>query len=468
MSVRSTSDHDTAPLPDAPPTAPVEAPVDAIGLLPAELFRALHEHSSDIVSILEPDGTWRFTSPSGTRLLGWPPGYDPGPLGIFGFVHPDDLERARQVFADVKAGRRDPDAAVVLRAKSTDGAWHQLETRARDLTRDPNVRGIVVTCRDVTERVEAETRIRLLHGVLEASTELVLVCDLDARVIYCNQQAQRLLDVSAEETTLPDLEQIVLGDWPTIIAEISAAVDDGGGTWSGELTVRTPDGDELPLVAAIQRHHDAHGSDEFISVIAHDIRELKSTQARLEHQATHDALTGLPNRALLQELGDQAVARSNRYGTTVAVLFLDLDRFKPVNDSLGHAAGDELLVQVAGRLRNTVRRGDVVARFGGDEFVVLCEHPAGRTEICELARRCIETLSEPMTVMGREVTLGASVGIAAGGGGRVTVDALIRDADAALYRAKELGRGRAVLFGDPGEPDQRGYSSSQSAERSSR
>jgi diguanylate cyclase (GGDEF)-like protein len=118
-----------------------------------------------------------------------------------------------------------------------------------------------------------------------------------------------------------------------------------------------------------------------------------------------------------------------------------------VNDSFGHTTGDELLVQVAARLRASVRRGDVVARFGGDEFVVLCEHPAGQAEMLELARRVIDALSEPVVIGGISASVGASVGIAIGGGGRVTIDTLIRDADAALYQAKEEGRGRAVLFG---------------------
>jgi diguanylate cyclase (GGDEF)-like protein len=211
--------------------------------------------------------------------------------------------------------------------------------------------------------------------------------------------------------------------------------------------VRNRSGVEVPLAVTLQVHRIQGGDSEIISTIAHDISELKSTQAQLEHQATHDPLTGLPNRPLFQELGEQALARSDRYGTTVAVLFLDLDRFKPVNDSFGHAIGDELLVQVAGRLRTSVRRGDVVARFGGDEFVVLCEHPAGQTEMLELALRLIDALSEPVEIGGVMAMVGASVGIAIGGGGRMTIDTLIRDADAALYQAKEEGRGRAVLFG---------------------
>lgn len=420
---------------------------DPVSLLPPGLFRALHEHSSDIVTILDPDGGWRFTSPAGTRLLGWPPGYDPGPLGVFAFVHPDDLERARTAFADVRSGRRDPDEAILLRVQSTDGAWHQLETRARDLTHDPQVQGIVVTCRDVTEREAAEAKIRLLYEVLEASTELVLLCDPTGTVRYANEIARVRMGIAEGDQPLVDIDRLLTPTSAALLATIATTVD-AGGAWAGELMIRTVDGSEVPVATAVQMHRDERGRDQFVSLIAHDISELKATQERLEHQATHDPLTGLPNRALFQELGDQALARANRYGTTVAVLFLDLDRFKPVNDSLGHPAGDELLVRVAARLRNAVRRGDVVARFGGDEFLVLCEHPAGQTEMRELARRLIETLSEPISVRGTDACVGASVGIAIGGGTRTTIDALIRDGDAALYRAKEQGRGRAVLFGE--------------------
>ena len=417
--------------------------------LPAAFYRALFEHSSDIVTILEPDGSWRSTSPAGTRLLGWPPGYDPGPLGVFAFVHPDDLPVAEVAYHEVVAGIRDPDEPLMLRVRSTDGAWHFLETRAQDLTNDPDIGGIVITCRDVTERRDAEAKVRLLYEVLEASTELVLLCNADGIVLYANQIARDLMHLAEGDNPVAELERLLAPESTPLIAdEITPAITRDN-AWTGELTLKTAAGKAVPVAVTIQLHRDEAGGNEFISVIAHDISELKLTQARLEHQATHDALTGLPNRALFQELGDQALARSNRYGTTVAVLFLDLDRFKPVNDSLGHTAGDELLVQVASRLRASVRRGDIVARFGGDEFVILCEHPAGQTEMQELARRLIEALSEPVPVLGSAATVGASIGIAIGGGGRVTVDTLIRDADAALYRAKEQGRGLAVLFGEP-------------------
>ena len=159
--------------------------------------------------------------------------------------------------------------------------------------------------------------------------------------------------------------------------------------------------------------------------------------------------TMLPNRQLFHELGEQALARAEREGTTVAVLFLDLDRFKAVNDTFGHPVGDQLLIEIAGRLRETVRRGDVLARFGGDEFIVVCEHPAGRPEMLELAARLIEAASREATLGAVTAQVGMSIGIAIGAGGRVTIDNLLRDADAALYQAKERGRDRAVVFGTP-------------------
>jgi diguanylate cyclase (GGDEF)-like protein/PAS domain S-box-containing protein len=408
--------------------------------------RAVFEHSSDIVTILDADGTWRSTSPAGTRLLGWPPGYEPTTEGVLEFVHEDDKQLAATALAEVFAGTRGPDDAVVIRVRGADDRWHHLETRGRDLRDDPAIRGIVLTSRDVTKQRTAEERVRLLSRVLESSHELVVLCDPNGRVLYANEIARNEYGVVEGNTPVKIANSLFSAYEDQLTAEVMPSLHNEG-AWSGEFVLRNRKGEDVPLAVTLQMHHLPGSDAQIISTIAHDIRELKSTQAQLEHQATHDPLTGLPNRPLFQELGEQALARSDRYGTTVAVLFLDLDRFKPVNDSFGHTVGDELLVQIAARLRSSVRRGDVVARFGGDEFVVLCEHPAGQAEMLELARRLIDALSEPVTIGSVSASVGASVGIAIGGGGRVTIDTLIRDADAALYQAKEDGRGRAVLFG---------------------
>jgi diguanylate cyclase (GGDEF)-like protein len=183
-----------------------------------------------------------------------------------------------------------------------------------------------------------------------------------------------------------------------------------------------------------------------------DVTDRIRLKEQLEHQATHDPLTDLPNRALLQTLAEQAFARAQRAGSIVAALYVDLDAFKPVNDTLGHAAGDAVLVRVATRLRGTLRVGDLVARVGGDEFVVLLESLTDDEEALQIARRVIDGVSEPLWLDARLIEVGASVGTAIDHGERETVEQLIRDADVALYRAKANGRNRVELFWPPPIP----------------
>jgi diguanylate cyclase (GGDEF)-like protein len=176
-----------------------------------------------------------------------------------------------------------------------------------------------------------------------------------------------------------------------------------------------------------------------------DITDRKEAESALAHQALHDALTGLPNRVLLVDRLEQALARTTRSDQNVAVLFLDVDRFKVVNDSRGHAAGDELIVGVANRLRATVRPSDTVARFGGDEFVVVCQEAETLSGAMAVADRIAVALREPFRIGGEEIFLTVSVGIAIAGPG-ASSETLLRNADAAMYRAKDQGRSRCEFF----------------------
>jgi diguanylate cyclase (GGDEF)-like protein len=187
------------------------------------------------------------------------------------------------------------------------------------------------------------------------------------------------------------------------------------------------------------------------ALVSHeDISWRRTLEDRLAEHATHDALTGLPNRLLLEDRLRGALVRAQRTGHLVAVMFVDIDRFTSVNDTLGHAAGDQVLVTVARRLVRACRASDTVTRFGGDEFVLVVDDVDGIENVDRVAARVVESMTAPIVVDGAELWISASVGVAVAGGlgsvARSTTDGLVRDADTAAYRAKEAGRNRYVVF----------------------
>jgi diguanylate cyclase (GGDEF)-like protein/PAS domain S-box-containing protein len=312
----------------------------------------------------------------------------------------------------------------------------------------------------VAWRKNEDTRLDLQHSVktLSASEErfrslvqnasdIALLCDRDACIKYVSPSIKKVFGYEPEN---------VLGRerWTFIHPE---DLDFAIAAWEAAITTTDP-------VSPIEyRAKHADGSWRWCEVIMgnllddpsvegvvlniRDITERKSAEEAMLHQAFHDTLTGLPNRALFLDRLGQALTRRGRIGSLTAVLFLDLDRFKWINDSLGHAAGDDLLVQVADRLSSAIRSGDSVARFGGDEFVVLCDELDGDWEARVIAERIGAALNDHFCVEGRDITVTASIGFATtAAASGATGDALLRDADAAMYRAKERGRHRIEAF----------------------
>jgi diguanylate cyclase (GGDEF)-like protein/PAS domain S-box-containing protein len=215
-----------------------------------------------------------------------------------------------------------------------------------------------------------------------------------------------------------------------------------------EYRIVLPDGAIRWVHGQVTPAVDAGGAVARLVGTIQDVTERKLAEEAIVFQAGHDDLTQLPNRALFLDRLGQVLTRRSRHPSGTAVLFLDLDRFKWLNDSLGHAAGDELLVEVAARLRDTMRAEDTVARFGGDEFVVLCQDVADQAEAEALAGRLAAVLAAPIVVAGEETTVTVSIGIAyapPGSSGEMP-ESLVRDADAAMYRAKEQGRNRHAVF----------------------
>jgi diguanylate cyclase (GGDEF)-like protein/PAS domain S-box-containing protein len=233
------------------------------------------------------------------------------------------------------------------------------------------------------------------------------------------------------EGNLADLRALAAGEVDIISSEKRYIHADGHLVWASVSASRVTDGSGMPLYLIGQ---------------VEDITESRETRVRLAHAAIHDPLTDLPNRDLFVDRLEMALRRSRRGGHRVAVMFLDLDRFKMVNDSHGHEVGDRLLRAVADRMSSALRASDTLARFGGDEFTVLCEEVADEAHVLEIADRLRSTMSEPLTEAGGETFVSFSVGIALSSDGSESGSTLLHQADVAMYRAKERGRARVEIY----------------------
>jgi diguanylate cyclase (GGDEF)-like protein/PAS domain S-box-containing protein len=293
---------------------------------------------------------------------------------------------------------------------------------------------------DVTAIVEAEESLMRLAEVFDLTDDPVLLIEPGRPPLYMNQAAKELLgDDQSGLVAHPDLQEV----WEAVdTAFQDAAVN----LWSGEVTLRSGKGPAVPLSVKVMAHRRPDGFLQYVSVVARDISERIEMEAILERQATHDPLTGLPNRALLLERIRKTIVEGSGGGS--ALLFIDLDHFKVINDSLGHSLGDQLLRAIAARILVVIRPGDTVARFGGDEFVVLCEGLSETEDALRVAHRVETSLQTPFDADGHEIHVGVSIGIAFSDEVEPDPVAILRDADTAMYEAKAAGRGRWVVFDD--------------------
>lgn len=417
-----------------------------------ERFRLVIEGVKDYgLFMLDPDG----------HVVSW----NEGAKRIKGYEHDEIVGKHFSVFCpeeDVMAGKPE----LQLKTAATEGRFEEEGWRVRkdgsrfwaNVVITPTydgvgrLRGFSEVCRDITEthRVQqqlraSEERFRLLvEGVKDYG-----LCMLDAggHIVSWNEGARRMEGFEEEEVlgrhfSLFYPEEDVTAGKPEMELEVASAE----GKYEEEGWRVRKDGSRFWAHVVITATYDDDGNLRGFSKVTRDITERRKLEERLTHQALHDPLTGLPNRTLFLDRVAQAVARSKRRTSNAAVMFLDLDRFKLINDSLSHSAGDQLLISLANRLRRVLRPGDTAARFGGDEFTVLCEDIASEEDAGVIAQRIVDAIQMPVTVAGGEVVVSASVGVVLAAGADDTPEGLLRDADAAMYRAKEEGKGRYEVF----------------------
>jgi len=414
-----------------------------------ERHRALTEHASDLVAIVDARGIITYASPSYARILGYPADTLEGTPAL-ALVHPDDLARVRDDMArrvaEGGAGHAE------FRVRHADGSWRIIEMTTNNRLHDPAILGVIATVRDVTARRAAEegmARLMREHTLLlDAAGEGIYGMDRDGHTTFVNPAAARTLGYAPEQLIGRSMHALVHyarpdgTPYPQDACPIHATLISGEIHRVADEVFWRKDGTNIPVEYTSTPIHEGDALTGAV-VTFRDITERKRAEEALSRQALHDALTDLPNRALLHDRLAHALAVAARERTPLALFLMDLDRFKEVNDTLGHDAGDDLLREVGRRVQGALRASDTVARLGGDEFAMLLPG-ADTASATEAARKLLSALAEPVTLHEQIVFAGSSVGIALYPDHGEDAAALLRQADVAMYAVKRGGGGYAV------------------------
>ncbi|MBX9964510.1 MAG: EAL domain-containing protein [Burkholderiales bacterium] len=344
-----------------------------------------------------------------------------------------------------------PDTPVILVTGNTDEstALAAVAHGAQDyLVKDGlDARALTRAMMYAVERNRVEQERRQLVAILEATTDVVWTITPDGRTRFLNQAGHAVLGLAPDiGLAAVDLMEHFAPWAMRLVREeaIPCAIRDG--VWLGETALIGPDRTEIPVSQIIIAHRSSSGRLLFLSSIARDIRERKKTEERLARLAQFDPLTGLPNRDLFRDRLTHAMQRARRHERLLALLFIDLDNFKDVNDTLGHSAGDQLLKEVGKRLERCLRAEDTVGRLGGDEFTVLIENLESIEQLQVVLDKLLRELSTGVPLAGTEVFVTASIGATLYPLGEADTETLLKQADAAMYQAKSSGRNNYQFY----------------------
>jgi diguanylate cyclase (GGDEF)-like protein/PAS domain S-box-containing protein len=395
------------------------------------------EATGEGVLELNPLGRVTYANPAAARMLGYASPEAMSAEPILGLLadpqgeHP--VVKAYQVASETRHDHS--------RFRQRDGHTFPVQFSASPLWDDGWMTGAVITFQDITKQQEAERQKRLAKVVYDHVPEGILVTDSDGRIesanpAFCRAMGYEEADLLGQHTAFLDAGQSAEGlyrNWPQ-------AVDAEFG-WQGELWSRTGGGGLEAAWVTVSPVHSGHGPSRFIAIYA-DLATQEEAQRRLHRLAYYDGLTGLPNRELFQDRLEQALIHARRKGQPGAVLFMDLDIFKQLNDTHGHATGDRLLEAIARRLPQALREGDTVARMAGDEFTVLLPSPVKESGVEQVAEKLLAAMATPFEVAGLTLHTSASIGLALFPRHGTDPASLVAAADAAMYAAKSAGGNR--------------------------
>lgn len=415
-----------------------------------ESLRLLANNATDVIWTLSAEGRVTYISPSVTRLRGYTPAEIIGKTFIED-VSPASLntllKRFTQAVDALKSGEQVSDYHAELEYPCKDGSTVWVETTASPM-RNPegDFIGFVGVSRNITDKRQDRERLRMAARVIEHAREGIVITDAQGNMIEVNDAFVRITGYERAE---------VLGKNPRILKSGRQSASfyrsmwqeiNGKGHWSGEVWNRRKNGEVYAALQTVIALTDGTGAvSQYVSLFS-DITPMKAHQQQLEHLAQFDPLTDLPNRMLLADRLQQAIAQAARHKQSLAVAYLDLDGFKQINDTKGHGIGDAFLVALSRRMSAALREADTFARVGGDEFVaVLVDLPAPN-DGDPVLRRLLDAAASEIEVDGHLLQVSASIGVTIYPQDAVVADQLVRHADQAMYQAKQAGKNRYHLF----------------------
>lgn len=360
-------------------------------------------------------------------------------------IHPDDrasFEQQWQRFLQ----QTEPlfDITYRMRHRNEQWLWFRDQGKATEQAEDGKISKASGTFSNITETRASQEKAKLFGEAFRQARDWVVILDAQQRVVAANQSFSTAFDYTASQLEQPKIHHLGISlvrrrFYTQLLHTLTP-----GQHWQGEELIITPDGRERPALINVSAVGEQQVS--FFVLVFTDITAQKEAEAELRYMANYDAMTGLPNRTLLMDRIYHGIEQAKRAGKTLALCFIDLDRFKHINDSLGHDIGDLLLKEVARRLKLTLRESDTVARLGGDEFVVLLEGYKNEDNISHVARKMLSIVSQPMLLSTHTVGISPSIGIAIYPDDATNAAELLKHADVAMYHAKEAGRNNFQFF----------------------